>query len=89
MDSVVIDGSVTALHVFVMKAADASTDDQPVSIPQTAIEGNEIGVIDFYVGEKWHEHGRWIGQAYVPPSVARSIATQLHAQQALFAERRA
>jgi hypothetical protein len=81
MDQVgtMVDGNVTELHVFVRKVSemDRSTVNGVVlTIPASAVEDGEVGVIDFYVGRK---PDRWIGCAYLPPSVARSVAEQLDA----------
>ena len=77
----IIDGTVTELHVFVKKAADVRGDQingRVKSIPESALEGDEVGIIDFFVGRK---PDRWIGCAYLPPSVARSVAEQLQEDQ--------
>jgi len=82
----VIDGTVTELHVFVKKAADVrgnQINGRVKPIPESAFEGDEVGIIDFFVGRK---PDRWIGVAQFPPSVARSIAEQWGAIQEHVAE---
>jgi hypothetical protein len=68
-----------ALHEFVVRvvpaheAANGTVNGVVPKVPANAVENGEVGMFDFYAGKP----KKWIGVAYIPPAVARSIADQL------------